>query len=139
VKKIFLILFFIVTTALSLIGCSSEVPTKINLNQLTRVDTIVTNDGRGVMITKENDLKKLKNSLEQIKWEQNVKAEMSRKEDVIATLFMTYDKNMPERLFEYRIWFNEGNGTATFIDSEKNAYGKLDKENTKVLKQFLLP
>jgi len=47
-----------------------------------------------------------------------------------ATLFYTVDKNMPEKLYEYRIGFNE-NGTITIIsNNEKERYGTLDKENS---------
>lgn len=50
------------------------------------------------------------------------------KEDVLAILSYIYDKNMPERLYEYRIWFNV-NDTGTFIsNNEKEGYGMLDGE-----------
>ncbi|WP_257582362.1 hypothetical protein [Lederbergia panacisoli] len=63
---------------------------------------------------------------------------MTRKEDVKATLFFAFDKNMPERLFEYFIWFNVGDASATIIDREKNALGTLDKEGSQTLKELLL-
>ena len=110
----------------------------MNLDQLTRVDVIINSKGSEIIITDEEEIKDLRNAFEKIKWEYNVQAEMSRKEDVKATLFITFDKNMPERLVEYLIWFNEGNETATIIDREKSAYGKLDKEHVATLKQIFL-
>lgn len=62
---------------------------------------------------------------------------MDRKEDVKATLFFEFDKNMPERLVEYFIWFNQGDVTSTIIDRDKHAYGHLDKEHTQKLKELL--
>ncbi|MEH7178053.1 hypothetical protein [Neobacillus vireti] len=64
---------------------------------------------------------------------------MARKEDVKATLFFKYDENMPERLFEYQIWFNQSNDTAMIISSNvKEGYGTLDKENAQALEKILL-
>ena len=60
----------------------------------------------------------LEKTFEQIEWEPNKKADMSRKEDVMLTFFYSVEKNMPERLYEYRIWFNSE--TATIISNEKN-------------------
>ncbi|MED4452177.1 hypothetical protein [Metabacillus fastidiosus] len=132
-------LFIIFTIAATLIGCSEEVPKEFDLNQLTRVDVHVsTDENNEIIITEEEKIKVLRDILAKVDWEQGVKAEMSRKEDVKATLFFTYDKNMPERLFEYFIWFNEGDVSVTIIDREKNAYGRLEKEDAKTLKDILL-
>lgn len=44
---------------------------------------------------------------------------------------------MPERLYEYRIWFEESN-VATIINGiENEGYGKLDKEYAQILKDSL--
>ncbi|MGG3888783.1 hypothetical protein [Metabacillus fastidiosus] len=130
------IIFMIVTT---LTGCSEEVPKEFDLNQLTRVDVhVLTDENNEITITEEEKIKVLRDVLAKVDWEQGVKAEMPRKEDVRATLFFTFDKNMPERLFEYSIWFNQGNASVTIIDREKNAYGRLEKEDAKTLKDILL-
>ncbi|WP_243459248.1 hypothetical protein [Metabacillus bambusae] len=89
-------------------------------------------------MTEEEKIKALREVFAKIEWEQNVKAQMARKEDVKATLFFTFDKNMPERLFEYFIWFNQGNASATIIDREMNALGTLDKEDAQTLKDILV-
>ncbi|MEI4768236.1 hypothetical protein WAX74_01015 [Psychrobacillus sp. FJAT-51614] len=127
-----------------LIGCSnSEKKTsEINLEQLSRVDIKEVNSdesySEAIIITEKETVDLLSKIFEQIKWEQNVKAEMSRKEDVRATLFFNFDKNMPEKLVEYLIWFNQGNETATIIAKDENAYGTLEKENVQNLNDILL-
>jgi len=48
-------------------------------------------------------------------------------------------KNLPEKLTEYEIWFNENTGTATIISTnEKEGYGMLDKENATALKNIFI-
>ncbi|MFK9093060.1 hypothetical protein [Bacillus salipaludis] len=134
-------LSIIFTIVAALIGCSSKGPIEFDLKQLTRVDVQILTDENSdneIIITEEEKIKALREVFANIDWEQNVKAKMSRKEDVKATLFFTFDKNMPERLVEYFIWFNQGNASATIIDKEKNTYGTLDKENAKTLKDILL-
>lgn len=140
-RKLISNLFIVTAIVATLIGCSKEIPEKFDLKQLTRVDAqYQTNEDDGVdeIIVEEDKINTLREIFAKIDWEQNIKAEMSRKEDVKATLFFTYDKNEPERLFEYLIWFNQSDETATIIDKEKNALGNLDKENTKILKGILM-
>jgi hypothetical protein len=139
-KKIlvYLLIFTIFLTAL--IGCSNEAPKEFNSNQLTRVDVqILTDEVKDdeKTITEEGKIKVLREVFANVDWEQSVKAEMSRKEDVKATLFITFDKNMPERLFEYFIWFDHDDASATIIDREKNALGTLGKEDAHTLKDIL--
>jgi hypothetical protein len=124
-----------------LFGCSDEVPKEFDLKQLNRVDVqILTGEhsDNERIIAEEEKINALREVFAGIEWEQNVKAEMTRKEDVKATLFFRYDKNMPERLFEYFIWFNQGNASATIIDREKNALGTVDKEDAQTLKEVLV-
>jgi len=126
---------------ITLIGCSNEVPKEFDLNQLTRVDIQIFADEHSdneIIISEEEKIKTLKEVFAKVEWEQNVKAKMARKEDVKATLFFTFDKNMPERLFEYFIWFNQGDASVTIIDREKNALGTLEKEDAQTLKDILL-
>jgi hypothetical protein len=125
-----------------IIGCTKD-SEEFNLNQLTRVDVEVVKDDESyeesVMITDEETVDTLRKAFKSIKWEPNVEAKMSRREDVKATLFFKYDKNMPERLFEYQIWFNHSNDTATIISNNENeGYGTLDKEHARTLEEILL-
>lgn len=115
-------------------------PTEFHLNQLTRVDVEVVKDEayeEVVMITDEETIERLRNIFTQIEWEPNAEAKMASMEDVKATLFFRYDKNMPERLFEYEIWFNQSNDTATIIsNNEKEGLGTL--ENAQTLEKILI-
>ncbi|MFJ5770568.1 hypothetical protein [Psychrobacillus sp. NPDC093180] len=117
-----------------LMGCSGNEKEE-EVGKLTRVDVFKMNEEE-VIIADQETIDVLNKAFEQIEWEQNVKAEMSRKEDVKVVLFMEVDKNMPESLVEYFIWF-EGNGTATFINRNENSLGKLGDESTSVLKSNL--
>ncbi|MFJ7662292.1 hypothetical protein ACIQXW_07815 [Lysinibacillus sp. NPDC097162] len=126
-----------------LIGCINKVPNKFDLKQLTRIDIEeVKADGsygESVMITEEKTMEIIRKIFKQIKWEPNVEFKMAREKDVKATLFYKYDENMPERLFEYQIWFDQNNDTATIIsNNEKEGYGNLDKENAQALENILL-
>ncbi|MBD8070881.1 hypothetical protein [Bacillus sp. PS06] len=127
-------------TLITLIGCTKGVPTKFDLNQLTRVDVQITaeNSNNEIIIFEEEQINMVREIFAGIKWEENVESEMDRAEDMKATLFFRYDKNMPERLLEYFIWFNQENETSIIIDREKNSLGSLDKENTQKLKKILL-
>jgi hypothetical protein len=121
---------------LLLTGCSEQ-ENKNNLNDLTRVDVYKVNadekNEEELIISDKSTVDILKQVFEQIVWEQNVKAEMSRKEDIKAVLFIKVEKDMPERLMEYFIWF-ERNGTATIINRHAQSLGKLDEKNANILK-----
>ena len=135
---IMLLLNTIVLT--TIVGCATKVPKEFDWSQLTRVDVQIfteENNDNEIIIAEEEKIKSLREVFAKIKWEENVKAEMDRKEDVNATLFFTFDKNMPERLFEYFIWFNQDD-ISTIIDREKNALGTLNKDDTKTLKDTVL-
>ncbi|WP_163539242.1 hypothetical protein [Gracilibacillus sp. YIM 98692] len=134
-KKIMsiILLFAIILLA----ACSGQ-----EKGELTRVDVQkVDKEGNYeevVMITDNESIELLKKTFEDIKWDDKV-VNMARKADVKATLFYEYDKNMPERLVEYEIWFNENTGTAEIVsNNEKEGYGELDKENTNILRKNLL-
>ncbi|WP_416118278.1 hypothetical protein [Peribacillus butanolivorans] len=104
--------------------------------QLTRVDVQkIDAEGKYVealMITDNESMELLSEAFKQIKWD-NRMVKMARKPDLIATLFYTFDENIPERIVEYEIWFNE-NGTATIISNNENkSYGELDNESAKTL------
>ncbi|MEH7441307.1 hypothetical protein V7201_03140 [Bacillus sp. JJ1122] len=140
-KRNFVVLSIFTIILITIIGCANEVPEEFDLNQLTRVDVQIftgENSDNEIIITEEEKIKALRDLFAGIEWEQNVKSEMARKEDVKATLFFTIDKNMPERLYDYLIWFNQDVASATVIDREKNALGTLDKEDAQKLKDILM-
>lgn len=93
--------------------------------------------GEKVLITDGQFLDELKNIFGQVKWDPTIQARMAGREDSKATIFMILEENKPEESFEYRIWFNDG-GTATILSNNlKENYGRLNIENSKVLKQML--
>lgn len=129
-----IILLFVI---IFLAACSGQ-----EKGELTRVDVQkVVKEGdyeEVLMITDNVSIELLKKKFEDIKWEDQV-VNMARNPEVKATLFYEYDKNMPERLVEYEIWFNENTGTATIVSNNENqSYGELDKDNTKSLRKILL-
>ncbi len=118
-----------------LVACSEE------KGQLTRVDVQKVNEEGDyedvIMITESEDIEAIEKLLRHVKWEPNTEPGMARKEDVFAVLFYSFDEDMPERLYEYRIWF-ENNGAATIIsNNEKEGYGTLSKEHAQELKDRL--
>ena len=87
-----------------LVACSGREKGELTRLNAQKVDT----EGKYeevVMITDNESIDLLKKALKQIKWDNRV-VNMARKSDVKATLFYTFDENMPERLVEYEIWFN---------------------------------
>jgi hypothetical protein len=136
-KKIINFTFLFVFMTL-LVGCMGE-----EKGQLTRVDVQKINPdgdyGDVVMITDNESIELLRTAFEKVNWEPDIVPNMARKADVKATLFFEFDKNMPERLSEYEIWFNKNADTATIIsNNEKEGYGELDKDNAGILKSELL-
>ena len=118
-----------IISILMLSGC---INTKLDINNLSRVDVEKASSDS----PEEEDLKVLRKAFKAINKE-NAKIKMSREEDVKVSLFFEYDKNNPEIIVEYLIWF-ESNGTAKIIEKDKNIYGILDKENAQVIKDILL-
>ncbi|MFC2950017.1 hypothetical protein [Virgibacillus sediminis] len=135
-KKIMSIIFLFAIMLLA--ACSGQ-----EEGVLTRVDVQkVDKEGNYeevVMITDKKSIELLKKAFEDIKWSPNTKVNMARKADVKATLFFEFDENMPERLVEYEIWFNESAGTAEIVsNNDDEGYGELNTDNTKILRKNLL-
>lgn len=111
--------------------------------ELTRIDVQKTseeglNNGEEKIIASNERLKKIQQAFGKVKWSPNTKAEMARKEDILATFFIQEEKNMPERLYHYRIWF-EGETATIISDKENEGYGRLtDKVQVDVLESELL-
>lgn len=119
-------------------GCNSSFEP-----ELTRIDVQKNledgeKDGEERIIALKGKLQTIEKAFDRIKWSPNTEPEMARKEDVIATFFIQEEKNMPESLYEYRIWF-EGE-TATIISNKENeGYGRLtDEAKVLILESELL-
>jgi len=146
VKRKIIFLSVILISMLLLIGCNKdefigfEETVETDMKQLSRVDVQkINSDGSFVdetIFADKDSVDLLRKIFVQIEWEQNKKVTMSRREDVKANLFINWDKNMPERIFEYSIWFETG-GTATITVRDESAYGRLDKENTQTLNDLI--
>lgn len=133
-KLAFMILIFLYL----MIGCSPN-----NQPELTRIDVESispdeTKNGEVRMIVDQESIRAIEKAFVDIKWEPNTKVSMAREEDVLATFFYMENKNMPERLIEYKIWF-EG-GTATLISNHQNeGYGRLlNERNVRILQNELM-
>ncbi|MCM3089847.1 hypothetical protein M3588_02080 [Cytobacillus sp. AMY 15.2] len=122
---------------LLLCACSKDASNEFDLDQLTRVDIIEEKSGQEFIITEEEKIKSFRNLISKVEWELDIKPQMAEKEDMTATLFFTHDKNMPERLTEYSLWFGKKDGTVVIYHKEKNALGTLDEENTRALRKLL--
>jgi hypothetical protein len=128
-----LLLFFL----LLLTACSEK------QKLLTRIDVQKLNEN-GVyedvaLIVDEEKLENIKKSFDKVKWNPNAEMKQASKADYVMTFFYEEEKNMPERLYEYQIWFVD-NGTATLLSSEvSEGYGRLAKEHAEGLKTVLLP
>ncbi|MEW9674343.1 hypothetical protein [Ammoniphilus sp. 3BR4] len=130
-KKMISIIFLF--TIMLLAACSGQ-----EKGELTRVDVLIENQGE-IHIQDKDTLVEIENIFEQIKWSPNTVVNMARKADVKTIFFYTFDENMPERLVEYEIWFNENADTAEIVsNNEKEGYGELDKDNTNTLRKILL-
>ncbi|MGD6834494.1 hypothetical protein ACQCT5_20250 [Sutcliffiella halmapala] len=136
-KKVFLLISLV---TLFLIGCTDQVSDKKDLQMLSRVDAFPIVEGtkrEEFIIVDEKQLSSIREVFRQVQWSPDVEAEMERMEDFQLTLFYRYDENMPERLFEYKIWFNE-DGTATIIsDVARENFGGLAKDGAGEFKEIL--
>lgn len=87
------------------------------------------------MITDEVRVQTIASIFRKVKWE-NVKVEISRKEDMMLTFFYQNNLNEPERLEEYKIWFNKDR-EAEIVDPNKHRYGKLHEKDAVKLREAI--
>ncbi|MFC0189663.1 hypothetical protein ACFFJY_15265 [Fictibacillus aquaticus] len=108
-------------------GCSDS-------DKLIRIDIIEETLDKPIMNSEKiTDIETL---FDKVTWETS-KVQMARKEDVRLTFFYQFDKNEPERLEEYLIWFND-RGKAEMMDRNKpGSYGTLGKADAEKLKKLL--
>lgn len=115
-----------------LAGCRED-------EKLVRVDYQMSelHTGDGQMITETEQVRKMGELFEKVDWEKgNVKVQMGREEDMTLTFFYRYDENMPERLEEFEIWFNDGN-PVEIVDQNEHRYGKLGAADGQKLKDLI--
>jgi hypothetical protein len=127
----FIMLFVLIVSA-----CSKQ--EGIIQEELKRIVVQNTNENEEIIITEPETINTIKNSIENVKWRPDVEPEMARKEDFTVTLLHLFDKNMPERLYKYRVWFNTDDTATIISDNSTQGYGTLDKDNAEELKRALL-
>lgn len=134
-KRVFRFTFLLLAFGIILVACSEKE------EQLSRVDVKKVNEKGNyedvILITDKEQIVLISNILERVSWEPNADVELSRKEDVLANLLYTFEKNKPEKLYEYKFWFNKNETTTIINTNEKERYGTLDKENSQSLKNTL--
>lgn len=131
-KKALVLVFLFVFLLVGCLGGPGE---------LTRINVQV----KGESMDKERHIqdaekiKRIKSIMKEVNWNPNKIYDMSSEEDIKATFFFDFDKNLPERLVEYEIWWNQSNGSAIIGSSEKEeGYGTLDKEYSEELEKELM-
>ncbi|WLR57524.1 hypothetical protein LC048_12085 [Mesobacillus subterraneus] len=122
---------------LSIAGCSESFDPQLTRIDVQKISEEGMKDREEITIASIERLKKIQQAFDKIKWSPNTKVEMARIEGMIATFFIQEEKNMPERLYQYRIWF-EGETATIISDKENEGYGRLtDKEQVEVLESEL--
>ncbi|PEJ56635.1 hypothetical protein CN692_16635 [Bacillus sp. AFS002410] len=135
-RKWCLVAFILILLVSTVLGCSNK------LKNLTRIEYIqMSTNGTysdPEIVTDKKKLEKIERIFSKITWEENVAVKRKRIADIKATLFYEEDKNMPERLYEYDIWFHSDINKAVLIgDNNKQSYAMLNKELSKELKELL--
>ncbi|MDM5233554.1 hypothetical protein [Lysinibacillus pakistanensis] len=110
-------------------------------DQLTRIDVQKVNEEGNYediqIIADKEKINFVEKSLDNVRWEPQTEVNLLKKEDALVTAFYTYDENMPERLNEYKIWFEENDTVTIISNKEDEGYGRLDKENAQNLQNIL--
>jgi hypothetical protein len=129
-KKTVIFLFI-----LTLLGCSQLDETKSkDMKFLSRIDIAFLN-GEQRMILDNAVIDQIKPMIQEIKWENQNNIPIRNKAAAQITLFYLFDKNMPERLESFSIWFKQTG--AILYNHEEDLYGKLDQNQSNVLKNIL--
>jgi hypothetical protein len=134
-KRTIAVVVFLISLLL-IVGCSdvnnndATETSNLDMKQLFKVDVQKINsdgsNGKHTTITDENKLNLLGKAFGEIEWHQNIESAMERREDIIASLFYDFDKDMePKKLADYEIWFNSEETATIIMDG---IYGRLDNE-----------
>ena len=131
-KKALVLVFLFVFLLVGCLGGPGE---------LTRINVQVNGESMDneMHIQDAEKINRIKEIMKDVDWDPNTIVDMAREEDVFATFFLAYDKQMPERLIEYRIWWNQSKGSAIIVSSDEDeGYGKLNKESSKKLEKEMM-
>ena len=134
-RKILVLAFLLL-----LVGCTDEQNNSESL-QYAVIERVVSDKNKGteeIMVFDQEKLENIRNYLFKTKWEPNVKPDMERQEDVLLRLFIEVEKNMPERIHEYRIWYEQDQSMTIVSNVDTEGYGRLNAEFAKPFKELLL-
>ncbi|WP_064093509.1 hypothetical protein [Rossellomorea aquimaris] len=111
------------------------------VDKLNRIDVQEIHEEGSVndvgMVIEEADLRSISFLLEQVNWENDSLAVNESTPHFSATFFYQKDKNMPERLIEYSIWFDLQNGQTILKKTDGvETYGVLEKEHAVKLHNY---
>lgn len=126
---------------LLLVGCTDE-QNDSGLIQRAVIERVVSDNNIGteeIMVFDQEELDDIQGYLSETKWQPNVEAEMARKEDVVLRLFIELEKNLPERINTYRIWYEQDQSITILSNVETEGYGRLNAEFGKPFKELLQP
>ncbi|REB11580.1 hypothetical protein DVB69_00085 [Sporosarcina sp. BI001-red] len=130
---------FLLALGILLAGCSalSEEEGKGNLVRIDmqRVDKNGTKSEERILV-EDDDLEVAQKAMGNTEWQPNTKPDMARVEDVLAIFFYKEDKNMPEALVQYQVWFEVDDSATIISNDEDENYGKLNPENAQILKNL---
>ena len=127
-KKALILVFLFVFLLVGCLGGPGE---------LTRIDVLAVDEEMHIQDAEK--INRIKDIMKKVDWDTKTNIEMARQEDVLATFFFDYDKQLPERLIEYRIWWNQSRGSAIIVSSDADeGYGKLNEKNSKKLEKELM-
>jgi hypothetical protein len=135
-KKIFSFIFILLF--LFIVSACSKQEGLIEQEELKRIDVQNSNEDEEIIIVDRETINTIKSSLDYVKWRPDVEPEMARKEDFTITLFHLFDKNLPERLYKYRVWFHTDDTAAIISENSTQGYGTLNKVYSEELKNALL-
>ena len=124
---------------LLLVGCTDE-QNDSGLIQRAVIERVVSDQNIGaeeIMVFDQEELDDIQGYLSETKWEPNVKPELARQEDLVLRLFIELEKNMPERIYEYRIWYGQDQSMRILSNIETEGYGRLNAEFGKPFKELL--
>ncbi|MDT0163323.1 MULTISPECIES: hypothetical protein [Bacillus] len=104
---------------LLLTGCHDQ-----KYGELTRID-IIEKGKEKEHIQVDEELINIEKKMSQIEWVPNMKPEMERELDAEAHFFFTEDKNEPETIATYHIWFN-GKNAEILSNDKREGFGRLE-------------
>lgn len=90
-----------------------------------------------IIIHDPKELEEISSYLSKVDWQPNTEAKMATHEDLLLSLFIEVEQNMPERINEYQIWFEEDNSMTIMSNVKSEGFGKLKGKFGKPFKDLL--